>query len=188
MVPGEPVPGDGSRTAAAWALAPCLAFLLACSTVAGTSPAAGPPSPSAPESGEETPSAQAVTGPPCETPPSGPTSVVEGVFTAAQAERGLAAYAQHCAECHGDELGGGEMAPGLVGVAFRFRWRGLTVADIFDSVESTMPPDEPGTLGDQACADVVAYLLDANGYPAGDRELTADLDSLRGLAVEPVPP
>ena len=80
------------------------------------------------------------------------------------------------------------MAPGLTGVAFRFRWRGLKVADIYDSVESTMPPEEPGTLGDQAYIDLVAFLLSANGYPTGDRELAADSELLEGIAVERMPP
>lgn len=80
------------------------------------------------------------------------------------------------------------MAPGLTGVAFRFRWRGLKVADIFESIESTMPPEEPDTLGDQAYIDVVAFLLSANGYPAGDRELVAESELLQGVAVERMPP
>ena len=37
-----------------------------------------------------------------------------------------------------------------------------------------MPPDRPGRLGDQAYLDIVAYLLQENGAPAGDRPLTAD--------------
>ena len=127
--------------------------------------------------------AEPVAGP---APP--PTSVLDGIFTEAQAERGQAAYNAHCAECHGEGLGGGEMAPGLTGVAFRFRWRGLKVADIYDSVQSTMPPEEPATLGDQAYIDVVAFLLSANGYPTGDRELAADSGLLEGIAVERMPP
>ena len=132
---------------------------------------------------------------PVETPPraapapaASPTSVLDGVFTEAQAARGRAAYDAHCAECHGEELRGDEMAPGLTGVAFRFRWRGLKVADIFESIESTMPPEEPGTLGDQQYIDIVAFLLSANGYPAGDRDLTADSGLLEGVAVERMPP
>ena len=159
-----------------------LAFVAACSTtVAGaptsTSPApnlrpAEVPPPAAPEPAPATP----------------PTSVLDGIFTEAQAERGRVGYDAHCAECHGEGLGGGEMAPGLTGVAFRFRWRGLKVADIYDSVQSTMPPEEPATLGDQAYIDVVAFLLSANGYPTGDRELTAESRLLEGIAVERMPP
>ncbi len=117
-----------------------------------------------------------------------PTSVLDGIFTEAQAERGRAAYNEHCAECHGEELRGDEMAPGLTGVVFRFRWRGLNVGDIYASVQSTMPPEEPATLGDQNYIDLVAFMLRANGYPAGDRELATDPVLLQGVAVEGVPP
>ncbi|MXW03222.1 MAG: cytochrome c [Holophagales bacterium] len=147
---------------------PVLASALACSTVT-TPPSARTEAPL--EAVEPEPAAP-------------PASVLDGIFTEAQAERGRAAYDAHCAECHGEGLGGGEMAPGLTGVAFRFRWRGLKVADIYTSVQSTMPPEEPGTLGDQAYIDIVAFLLSANGYPAGDWELLANSSLLEGIAVE----
>ena len=152
-----------------------LVSALACSTAVVTAPPSVPveaPSPAAPE--------------PASAPP--PTSVLDGIFTEAQVERGRFAYDAQCAECHGEGLGGGEMAPGLTGVAFRFRWRGLKVADIYDSVESTMPPEEPATLGDQTYIDIVAFLLSANGYPTGDRELGADPSVLDRIAVERMPP
>ena len=152
-----------------------LVSALACSTAMVTPPPAAP--------ADEPPATEP------EPPPAAPpTSVLDGIFTEAQAERGRVGYDAHCAECHGEGLGGGEMAPGLTGVAFRFRWRGLKVADIYDSVHSTMPPEEPGTLGDQAYIDIVAFLLSANGYPAGERELAADSKLLEGVAVERMPP
>ena len=117
-----------------------------------------------------------------------PTSVLDGIFTEEQAERGRAGYVEHCAECHGEGLGGDEMAPGLTGVAFRFRWRGLKVADIYTSIRSTMPPEEPGTLSAQEYIDIVAFLLSANSYPTGDRDLAADSALLEGVAVERIPP
>ncbi len=166
----------GKRSfAAVGAAVSILALVSACSTAVVPAPPSAPvetPPPAAPEPDPAAPQ----------------TSVLDGIYTEAQAERGRAAYDGHCAECHGEELRGGEMAPGLTGVAFRFRWRGLKVADIFESIESTMPPEEPETLGDQAYIDVVAFLLGANGYPAGDRELAADSKLLEGIAVERMPP
>ena len=76
------------------------------------------------------------------------------------------------------------MAPGLTGVAFRFRWRGLKVADIYTSIRSTMPPEEPATLSAQEYIDIVAFLLNANRYPTGDRDLAADSALLESIAVE----
>ncbi|MCY3969780.1 MAG: c-type cytochrome [Acidobacteria bacterium] len=151
-----------------------LMFALACSTAVVT----------APRSAQVEAPLEAVEPEPA----APPASVLDRIFTEAQAERGRAAYDAHCAECHGEGLGGGEMAPGLTGVAFRFRWRGLKVADIYESIESTMPPEEPDTLGDQAYIDLVAFVLRANGYPAGDRELAADPLLLQGIAVERLPP
>ena len=161
---------------------PILASVAACSTTVAVAPTSAPPAPNLPAAKPP------VVGEPGAGPAPPPTSVLDGIFTEAQAERGRVAYDAQCAECHGEGLGGGEMAPGLTGVAFRFRWRGLNVADIYDSVESTMPPEEPATLGDQVYIDVVAFLLSANGYPTGDRELTADSRLLEGIAVERMPP
>ena len=151
-----------------------LMFALACSTAVVT----------APRSAQVEAPLEAVEPEPA----APPASVLDRIFTEAQAERGRAAYGEHCAECHGEELRGGEMAPGLTGVAFRFRWRGLNLGDIFESIESTMPPEEPETLGDQAYIDVVAFLLSANGYPVGDRELVTEAELLEGVAVERMPP
>ena len=120
--------------------------------------------------------------------PAAPAAVLDGIFTDAQAERGRATYGENCAECHGEGLGGGEMAPGLTGVAFSFRWRGLKVGDIYTSIRSTMPPEEPGRLSAQEYIDIVAFLLGANKYPAGDLELAADSSVLEGIAVERMPP
>lgn len=159
-----------------------LASVAACSATVAVAPTSASPAPNL-RAAEVSPPATPEPG-----PAAWPTSVLDGVFTEAQAERGRVVYDEHCAECHGEGLGGGEMAPGLTGVAFRFRWRGLKVADIYDSVQSTMPPEEPGTLSDQAYIDLVAFLLSANGYPTGDRELAADSGLLEGIAVERMPP
>ncbi len=148
---------------------------LACSTAIVTAPPSAPAEAPLPVAAE-----------PVATAP--PTSVLDGIFTEGQAERGRAAYDAHCAECHGEELRGDEMAPGLTGVAFRFRWRGLKVADIYTSIQSTMPPEEPGTLGAQEYIDIVAFLLSANRYPTGDRELAGESALLEGIAVERIPP
>ena len=159
------------------------AVLLTSALACSTARVAPPPAPAAEPPAAEPPAAE-----PEPAPAAPPTSVLDGIFTEAQAERGRVGYDAHCAECHGEGLGGGEMAPGLTGVAFRFRWRGRKVADIYDSIESTMPPEEPGTLGAQAYIDIVAFLLSANGYPAGERELAADFKILDGVAVERMPP
>ena len=112
------------------------------------------------------------------------TSVWDGVYSEAQAERGEATYRKACARCHRDDLKGEELAPSLVGATFTFRWRDQGVSDLFASLRSSMPPESPGSLSDQTYVDVVAFLLSANHYPAGDNELEPDVEALAEIAIE----
>ena len=44
-----------------------------------------------------------------------------------------------------------------------------------------MPDDNPGGLPEQTYADIVAYMLQMNDFPAGDSELPTSLDMLMQL-------
>lgn len=115
-------------------------------------------------------------------------SIWDGVYTQEQSERGKASYLQQCAECHREDLRGDEqMSPSLVGVGFTFRWRNLSLHDIFLSVQATMPQNAPRSLGDQVYVDLIAFLLDANAFPTGDEELTADETVLRAILIKGKP-
>lgn len=108
-------------------------------------------------------------------------TVWDGVYSTEQAERGRKAYEQSCGYCHRDNLEGGGEGPALVGSPFELRWKGHTLADMFTMIQDTMPQDAPATLPPQVYADVVSYLLKANGAPAGDAELPADLQRLQQI-------
>ena len=95
-----------------------------------------------------------------------------GVYTAAQAAAGRAVYEQACARCHQSNLQGSFEAPQLAGESFLRFWGELSPRDLYERTRSSMPPDEDA-LADEAYVDVVAYLLQANGAPAGDAPLTA---------------
>ncbi len=114
-------------------------------------------------------------------------SVWDGVYTAEQTRRGETAYLQACASCHGTALEGGDMTPPLVGGAFTSNWNDLTVGDLFDRIRTTMPLDNPGRLSRPQTADVIAFMLKANSWPAGTTELPADstLKQIRIAAVKP---
>jgi predicted lipoprotein with Yx(FWY)xxD motif len=113
------------------------------------------------------------------------TSTLDGAFTAEQVERGADAYRQHCASCHGsDLLTVDEYAPDLRGPAFTARFVDRTLAERFERISSTMPQNAPGSLDDQAYVDILAFLLEFNGYPTGDTELVADMDVLEGIVIE----
>jgi mono/diheme cytochrome c family protein len=96
-------------------------------------------------------------------------TVLEGVYTATQAARGEAAYRTHCALCHeGNEPDG----PLLTGTDFVDRWREDKLSGLLSHIRTEMPGNEPGTLREPMYVDIVAYLLEANGLPAGNTELT----------------
>lgn len=113
-------------------------------------------------------------------------SVWSGVFTAEQAGRGKAAYEAHCAACHGGTLAGLEMAPALSGPAFMANWTGVSVGELADRIQTSMPADAPGSLSRRRVADLVAYLLSVGGFPTGAAELPSD-PSLATQLIGPAP-
>jgi mono/diheme cytochrome c family protein len=111
-------------------------------------------------------------------------SVWSGVYTTSQAERGRATFEASCAMCHRPDLSGRGPIPALRGDAFTGERHGKSVGELFGTIRSTMPPGRPASLAPEAYADVVAYLLSANSFPAGDDELPHHEDSLHGIVFD----
>ena len=105
----------------------------------------------------------------------------DGAYSEAQARRGEPLYEQSCAECHGADLNGVEMAPGLVGSDFLWNWNGLTLGDLFDRVRVSMPQGAPNSVSRGDKVDILAYMLEVNGFPAGETELSSRTSALRGV-------
>ncbi len=110
-------------------------------------------------------------------------TVWDGVYTAEQAARGAPLYAWSCAECHGSDLTGGEMAPGLAGSEFAWNWNGLSVGDLFERVRISMPQGVPGSVSRQEKADILAFMFARSGFPAGETELASRTAMLAGISV-----
>jgi mono/diheme cytochrome c family protein len=107
-----------------------------------------------------------------------------GAFTAEQAKNGERQYQAKCASCHGADLHSTEPeAPDLTEEPYKYGWQGKTVADRFETIRSTMPPGQPKGLDDQTYLDIVTYILQFNGVPAGPRKLTPDLQILRQITI-----
>ena len=102
----------------------------------------------------------------------------EGVYTQEQAKRGEALYAQNCASCHGPDLAGGEMAPGLTGGEFSSNWNDLSIGDLFDRIRISMPQSAPGSLSRQQNADILSFMLFKASVPAGKTELPTQSEVL----------
>jgi len=118
----------------------------------------------------------------------GTRTVWDGVYTKAQAARGAAAYDAECGSCHGEGGAGGSMAPPLAGPSFSANYDGQTVAELFERNRATMPVGKEGQLERPLIADITAFMLQCNGFPAGSTDLpseTAALRQIRYLAVRP---
>lgn len=118
------------------------------------------------------------------------TSAWNAVYTAAQADRGALVYKKDCASCHGDGLNGVDEAPALTGAMFLSNWDGQSVADLVDLTRKSMPKDNENSLTRQQYVDVTAFVLKANGFPAGGTELPVSalrLGLVRIDAFKPAP-
>ena len=114
-------------------------------------------------------------------------SVWSGVYSQDQASRGQKAYNSQCARCHGEALLGGENSPPLVDPDFLEKWYGKSVGSLVDFTRKTMPSDGPGKLSRRQCTDMIAYLLSANGFPAGESDLDSDAAVLNEILIQPKP-
>lgn len=110
-----------------------------------------------------------------------PQSVWDGVYTEDQAKRGAEIFDRECAQCHGPAGAGGSMAPALVGAAFTANYDGQTVGDLFDRNRTTMPVGKEGKLSAQQNADITAFMLQVNKFPAGSAELAAQSMALKQI-------
>ena len=110
-------------------------------------------------------------------------TVWDKVYTAAQAARGKQTYMEECSACHSEDLGGSGYAPALKGDDFAFAWNDKTVGDFFDRIRRLMPPDNPGSLTPDRYRDIIAFVLQENKYPDGDRELSAESAPLHQIKI-----
>lgn len=111
-------------------------------------------------------------------------TVWDSVYTTAQAGRGETSYAKTCARCHGASLGGGDESPALTGGNFLGNWNGLPLSELQTRIKTTMPSDSVGIYDMKLVTDVMAYLLKANGFPAGQAELSVQTDSLKDIVMK----
>ena len=91
-------------------------------------------------------------------------------YSQAQAERGKALALGQCAGCHGAKLEG-RYGPPLSGPRFLSKWGGRDAAELRQYIASRMPLGRAGTLSETQTLELVAYILQANGYPAGQQAL-----------------
>jgi mono/diheme cytochrome c family protein len=85
--------------------------------------------------------------------------------------------------CHGAALNGTGEAPALVGGEFVSHWDTMTLGDLYDRVRTTMPQNDPQSLTREDYADVLAFLLKNNGFPAGGQPLDRRSEVLATIGI-----
>lgn len=110
-------------------------------------------------------------------------TVWDGVYADAQSQRGAEVSKSSCVSCHGEELAGSDLAPGLKGDDFKGAWAGRTAAELFEKIQTTMPADRAGSLKPQQSADLVAYIFKINDYPAGAVDLASEMPALQQIKI-----
>lgn len=131
---------------------------------------------------------------PSDEPGRGPAITSGGAwYTFQQASRGQGAYVEHCASCHSPDLRARSTYislyanPALKGAFFWDRWDGQSVHTLLLVIEETMPLDAPGSLDGDTYADIMAFILEQNGFEPGEHELppaAQDPGRLAGMVLE----
>ena len=103
-------------------------------------------------------------------------SVKAGVYTSAQAERGVVLFRSKCASCHAPNRFTDDL--------FYTSFAGKPLWEMFDVISDSMPEDNPGSLKKEEYADVIAYLLKLNNFPAGESDLPTDKEALSAILME----
>lgn len=134
------------------------------------SPEAPPASPSPESAAVETPA-------PDDAPPAAASPALVAFYTEEQARRGQRAFRQVCSDCH--------YTSEFKGPVFTDVWARRTARDLYRELRRTMPDDNPGGLPRQTYVDVMAYILELNGYPAGSDELPPDDQVLGSFRLTP---
>lgn len=104
-----------------------------------------------------------------------PVLASHGVYTSAQARRGASLYEDICLACH--------TLSRFRGADFATKWSSQPLAVLYKAVKA-MPLGEPESLASEEYADVVAYLLSINGYPAGQHELTGSDAAMAAVTLD----
>jgi len=102
-------------------------------------------------------------------------TTLSGIYTLEEAKAGREMYAGLCASCH--------TAASHTGPAFRKKWTGHPLSEIFNYMRTLMPKNDPGSLAEEDYGVLLAYLLQMNKMPAGKTYLSTDTLELRKIRI-----
>ena len=109
-----------------------------------------------------------------------PPGAASGHYTSAQADEGRGVFKAQCSRCHGEAMQGGVEEPPLAGPRFLDKWGDRTIHDLLNFIQTRMPPQNPGGLGEAANLQLVAHILRSNGAQSGSEPLRSGVASSVG--------
>ena len=77
------------------------------------------------------------------------------------------------------------MAALLADHTFRARWKARSLGELFELIQVEMPQDAPGSLTVDETSQLLAFILQGNRQPAGEHELSRDMDVLKEMPCDP---
>lgn len=98
------------------------------------------------------------------------SAAADGWFTQTQATRGHQLFNNQCAQCHRPDLSGAA-GPALVGPAFLTTWGNKPLSDLYVFEHTNMPAVNPGSVPPEQLWAITAYILQKNGFAAGETPL-----------------
>ncbi|GEM_PF-4408731 len=103
----------------------------------------------------------------------------DGVYSKAQADGAKAQFDKLCAECHAFTVAAKRKAEDLPlgDEPFFKNWAGKPLAELVSLIVFTMPNDGRAAIDEAEALNLVAYMLQQNGFPAGTTPLTRDTAS-----------
>lgn len=98
------------------------------------------------------------------------------IYSKEQAARGGTLYVQYCEKCHTPEKvpEGKKPGPPVKGDKFIELWADRPLAELYGSIINTMPNDGSAVLTSDQTLDIVAHILQLNGFPDGPAALKND--------------
>lgn len=100
----------------------------------------------------------------------------DGLYTKAQADRAKPLFDKVCAACHAFTVAAKKKPADLPlgDTPFFDTWEDRPIGDLVTTITLTMPNDGSAVISDTEALDLVAYILQQNGFPAGPKPLTAE--------------
>lgn len=98
----------------------------------------------------------------------------DGVYTKKQADDAKAQFDKMCADCHPFTVAGKKKVKDvpLGEDPFYDNWTGRPLVQMITTIALTMPNDGSAVVSDEEAADLVAYILQQNGFKPGDTALS----------------